>query len=96
MPARSLESWPELAIHQHHLARKARLTRPSDVLECDLRFGLEVDLFGHPGLAPTRVVLGQSFVKYSRQATGKLAASLPIDSETATWQFACLPSCPQY
>src|SRR5262249_40992195 len=34
--------------------------------------------------------------KYSRYATGTLACSWASETLTATWQFSCLPSTPQY
>jgi hypothetical protein len=34
--------------------------------------------------------------RYNRHATGRLAVAVATDSETATWQLSCLPSCPQY
>ena len=47
----------EAGINQHQIARKAHLTRPANLIERDLRFGLEADIFRHSRLAPTTVVL---------------------------------------
>src|SRR6202021_948253 len=44
-------------VHQHHVAGKAGLARPADLIEGDLRLGLERDLLGHPRLAATYIVL---------------------------------------
>ena len=40
-------------VHQDYTARKAGLTRPAQLLERDLRLGLETDLFRHARLAST-------------------------------------------
>lgn len=40
--------------------------------------------------------LAQLSPKYKRYAMGRLANSLAIVSETATWQFSCFPTWPQY
>src|ERR1700674_2708615 len=48
-------------VQQRHVARKARLTRPADVLERDLRLGLELDVLRHSCLGPTAVILGPVF-----------------------------------
>src|SRR5665647_2287664 len=44
-------------VHQDYAARKARLTRPAQLIERDLRLGLEADLFRHTRLAPTVAIL---------------------------------------
>src|SRR5215471_4630329 len=51
---------------------------------------------GTPALARRASSLAHDCGKYNRYAIGKLAKSLAIDSETATWQLSCLPNCPQY
>jgi hypothetical protein len=51
---------------------------------------------GTPALARRFGSLAHASGRYSRQATGRLAAWLAIDSVTATWQFSCFPSSPQY
>src|SRR5215218_9088716 len=47
----------EAGINQHQIARKAHLTRPANLIERDLRFGLEADVFRHSRLTPTAFVL---------------------------------------
>jgi hypothetical protein len=51
---------------------------------------------GTPALRRRTGSAAQSCGRYSRYATGRLAARLATDSDTATWQLSCLPSCPQY
>src|SRR5450759_2712687 len=43
--------------HQDYAARKASLTCPAQLLERDLRLGLEADPFRHTRLAPTFAIL---------------------------------------
>jgi hypothetical protein len=62
----------------------------------NLRLGLEADFPRDACFAPTRVVFRPVLPQIQPQATGRLAASLASDSDTGTWQLACLPSCPQY
>src|SRR5260370_16282806 len=57
---------------------------------------LNVISSGTPALARRSSSSAQAFGRYSRYATGRLAWRLASDRVTATWQFACLPSCPQY
>src|SRR5277367_5602844 len=57
---------------------------------------LNVISSGTPTLARRSSSSAHAFGRYSRYATGRLAWRLASDSVTATWQFACLPSCPQY
>jgi hypothetical protein len=51
------------SIDDHQIARKVRLTGPPDLLERNLRLGLEVDLLGDACFAPTLLM---SFGRYSR------------------------------
>jgi hypothetical protein len=51
---------------------------------------------GTPALRRRLSSAAHDFGKYSACATGRLASWLASDSVTATWQFAGLPSCPQY
>ena len=62
----------------------------------NLRLGLEADFPRDACFAPTRVVFRPVLPQIQPQGTGRLAASLASDSDTGTWQLACLPSCPQY
>ena len=48
-------------VHQHHAARQAGRTCPTQLLERDLWLGLEADLLGHTRLAPTGAVLRPVF-----------------------------------
>ena len=45
-------------VHQHDAARQAGLAGPPDLLERDLRLGLEGDVRRHAGLVPARAILG--------------------------------------
>jgi hypothetical protein len=44
-------------IHQNRAARKARLAGGTDVIERNLRLGLEADVFRHAAFAPALVIL---------------------------------------
>ena len=44
-------------IHQHHATRQSGLAGPADLVERDLRLGLELDLLGHTGLGPARSIV---------------------------------------
>src|SRR5262245_11539485 len=52
------------AIHFHHAARDAGRARPFDLLKCDFRLGLKLDLVGNAGLLAALVV--------ARPALGKI------------------------
>src|SRR4249920_3932912 len=45
-------------VHQSDAARKAGLARPAQLLERNLRFGLEADVQRYAGLVPTLTILG--------------------------------------
>src|SRR6266436_7044467 len=48
-------------IQQHQVTRQTHLTCPADMLESDLRFGLEADLFRHSRFVSTDLVLSPVF-----------------------------------
>src|SRR6266446_6714922 len=64
--------------------------RPADLVERDLRLGLECDILRHLRLQP------RPSANTADTPPGRLASWLASDNVTATWQFACLPSWPQY
>src|SRR5665647_1723619 len=63
-------------VHQDYAARKTGLTRPAQLLERDLRLGLEADLFRHTRLAPTFAIL--SPVLWQIQPIGHRQARMVI------------------
>src|SRR5260370_720733 len=79
-------------VNTHTRKPRARRICPSAI--CGLV--LNVISSGPPALARRSSSWAQALGKYSRYGTGRLAWRLASDSVTATWQFACLPSCPQY
>src|SRR5579864_5298875 len=50
-------------VRQHDACGHTSLLRSFDLVQCDLRLGLEVDFFGHTCLLPTRFVAGPHFGK---------------------------------
>src|SRR5262249_30411060 len=83
-------------IHQHHAARKPGSAGRFDLLKRDLWLGLKADLLGHAHFAPTFLICRPFLRQIERYIVGRLAWWLASDSDTATWQLSCLPSCPQY
>src|SRR5215468_10632701 len=61
-------------IQQRYSSRKPDLMRPADLVERDLRFGLECDVLRHLALRRRASSSAQAFGKYSRYATGRLAS----------------------
>jgi hypothetical protein len=54
------------SIDEHQIAREARLTGPLDLLERNLRLGLEADLLGMPALHRRSLSSAQSLGRYNR------------------------------
>src|SRR5437588_6387565 len=76
MPRAQLGIVPVAGVQQRHLARKPSLTRPADLLQRDLRLGLEADLRRHTRLAPTLVI--SSPILRQIQPTGHRQACIMV------------------
>src|SRR5215469_9996107 len=83
------------SVEEYHIARKAHLTGPADLLERNLRLGLEADLLGHAHLAPTLVIFSPGVRQIQpighRQACG-IVSKRQRHSDLTICLFAELPA----
>src|SRR5918912_3205499 len=86
---------PVAGIHEDYPGRDLGLKRRPDLIERDLRLGLEGDAPGHAGLGAAHRI--DSPVLREIEPIGDRQAGFGVGQrkETATWQLSCLPSWPQ-
>ena len=66
--------------------------RLAQLLQGDLRLGLEADIFRHAGGCPAARIVGPLLGQIQPIGNGQAALVLATDRLTATWQLSCLPN----
>jgi hypothetical protein len=70
-------------VGQNYARRNLLFDRLRNLLQSNLGLGLELNLFGNPGLPATLRILSQASCRYNRQAIGKFALQVLTDKLTA-------------